>query len=89
MPAFWFTVQVGGRRIPVPLLLALPLALAADLLALVALIILGLIRKQRLFLRLATGFLLSRLTLALILYGRRFQISVRDRDQRVRIAGRW
>ena len=87
--AFWFTVEVGRWRIPVPLLLGLPLTLVIDLVALVALTVVGIIRKQELLVRLGVQFLLSRLIVALMLNGGRLRISVQEGDQRVRIFGGW
>jgi hypothetical protein len=60
-----------------------------DLLSLVVLAVLGCRLRQALFLRLARAFLLSRLTVALILHAGRFRIGVSDGDQRVRLHGGW
>ena len=87
--AFWFTVEAGRWRVPVPLLLGLPLTLVIDLVALVALTVVGIIRKQELLVRLGVQFLLSRLIVALMLNGGRLRISVQEGDQRVRIFGGW
>jgi len=86
-PAFWLTVQIGKRRIPIPLVLLFPFSLALDTLALVALSVYGALKKQALFLRIGSGFYLSRLTVALILYGGRFKIGIHDKKDVVRIFG--
>ena len=88
-PAFWFTIQVGTLRVPVPLLLFLPLALLVDTLAMVVLLVVAQVKRQALFLRLATAFALSRLTLALLLHGGGLRLRVRDGRQRVSIHGGW
>lgn len=88
-PAFWFTFQIKGRRIPIPLVLLLPLALLLDLLALAALCVGGIWKKNALFLRIGMGFYLSKLILGLILWGGRFRIGIRDQQQLIRIHGGW
>lgn len=88
-PAFWFTLQIKGRRISIPLLLLLPLALLLDLLALVALCVVGVWKKRALFIRLSTGFFLSRLTLGLMLWGGNFRIGVNEGQPVVRLYGGW
>jgi hypothetical protein len=87
--AFWLTVQAGSRRIRIPLLFLLPLALAADLAALAVLSAWGVWKRSGLLLRLGRGFFLSRLTLALLLHGGRFCVGVRDQGQLVRVHGGW
>jgi len=89
IPALWFVVKVNKLRIPIPLFLFFPLALALELIAFVPLLVFAIIKKRFLFVRLAFGFYLSRLMLALILYGRRFQVKVCDNNSRIRIAGKW
>ena len=86
-PAFWLTVQIGKRRIPIPLVLLFPFSLVLDTLALVILSVYGVLRKQPLFLRIGSGFYLCRLTVALILYGGRFKIGIHDKKDIVRIFG--
>lgn len=88
-PAFWFTVQVGHRRIPIPIGLFLPFALALDLVALVALSLYGVWKRAPVLLRIGVSFFLSRLTLALLLHGGQFKICVRDKGDPVRIHGGW
>lgn len=85
--SFWFTVQIGRRRIPIPLVLLLPFALLLDALALVFLCIYGVRKRPIRFLKIAAGFHLSRLTLALLLYGGRFRVGVRDKNKTVRVFG--
>lgn len=87
--AFWFTVQVGNRRIPIPLLIVLPLLLLLDILMLLLLAPYGIWKKERLFLDLGAGFVLTRLTLGLILYGGGFRISVRDGEDQILLGGGW
>lgn len=87
--AFWFTLQVKGRRFPVPLLLVLPLALLVDLLGLVVLVGLGIARRRALFARLGLGFYLTRLILGLLLWGGRFRIVVNQDGPLVRLHGGW
>lgn len=88
-PAFWFTLQIKGRRIPIPLVLLLPLALLLDLLALAALCVVGIWKRKILLPRIGMGFYLSKLILGLILWGGRFRIGVRDQQQLIRIHGGW
>lgn len=87
--AFWFTVQVGSRRIPIPLLIVLPLLLLLDILAFLLLVPYGIWKKERLFLDLGSGFVFTRLTLGLILHGGGFRIRVRDGKDRVLLGGGW
>jgi hypothetical protein len=87
-PTFWLTIRVGGKRIPLPLLLILPLALVAEILALLPVVIYAIWRKQTLPLKLVSRFCLSRLMLVLILHGGKFNISVCDGPDRVRVGGR-
>ena len=87
--AFWFTVQVGSRRIPIPLLIVLPLLLLLDILAFLLLVPYGIWKKEQLFLDLGAGFVLSRLALGLMLYGGGFKIRVRDGESRVTVGGGW
>ena len=88
-PAFWFTLQVKGRRLPIPLVLVLPLALLLDLLGLAVLCAVGIWKKCALFPRLGLGFFLTRLTLALMLWGGRFRIGVNEGQPVVRLHGGW
>ena len=86
-PSFWLTVQFGQRRIPIPLLLLFPFALVLDTLTLIVLSVYGVWKKAAHFLRIAAGFHLSRLTIALLLYGGRFRVGIRDGNETVRIFG--
>jgi len=88
-PVFWFTIQVGQRRVPIPIVLLLPLMLVIDILALIGLSIYGVWKRASLFLKLATGFYLFRFTLTFILYGGHFRIGVHDKNEMVRIFGGW
>ena len=88
-PAFWFTLQIKGRRIPIPLVLLFPVALLLDVLALVALCAIGIWKKNALLPRIGMGFYLSKLVLGLMLWGGRFRIGIRDQQQFVRIHGGW
>ena len=87
-PALWLAVKVNRLKIPIPLFLLFPLSLAFELIAFVPLLIIAIAKKRSLFVRLAFGFYLSRLMLALILYGRKFQVKICDNDNRIRIAGK-
>lgn len=87
--AFWFTFQIKDRRFPIPLVLVLPVALLLDLLALVALCVVGIWKRKALLPRIGMGFYLSKLTLGLILWGGRFRIGIRDQQQLLRIHGGW
>ena len=87
--AFWFTVQIGKRRVPIPLLIVLPLLLLLDILAFILLVSYGTWKKERLFVDIGAGFVLSRLAFGLILYGGGFRICVRDGEHRVRVGGGW
>ena len=87
-PAFWLTVQIGQKRIiPIPLVLLFPFALVLDTLALIVLSVYGVWKNASLFLKIGSGFYLSRLTIALILYGGRFRIGIRNGKKTVRIFG--
>ena len=87
VPSLWLTIQIGSRRIPIPLVLLFPFALVLDTLILIALSVYGAWKKQPLFPKIGSGFYLSRLTIALILYGGRFRVSIRDENETVRIFG--
>ncbi len=89
IPALWIVVKANKLWIPLPLFLLFPLALALELIAFIPLLVFAIIKKRLLFFRLAFGFYLTRLMLALILYGRRFQVKVCDNNNRVRVAGKW
>ncbi len=88
-PAFWFTIQVKRRRIPVPLVLVLPLALLLDGVALAALCAVGLWKRMALLPRIGLGFYLTRLTLGLMLWGGDFRIGVNEGQPVVRLHGGW
>jgi len=89
IPALWLAIKVNKLRIPIPLFILFPLALALELIAFVPLLVLAIVKKRFLFVRLAFGLYLSRLMLALILYGRKFQVKVCEGKENVRVAGRW
>jgi hypothetical protein len=88
IPTFWLTIQVAGRRILLPLPLILPLALVAEILALLPVAIYAIRKREPLPLRVVSGFYLSRFILVFILRGRRFRINVCDGNDQVQIAGR-
>jgi len=89
MFALWLVTKVNNLRIPIPLFVILPVALALELTAILPLLILAAVKKQFLFARIAFGFFLTRLMLVLIIYGRRLQVRVCDNNSRIRIAGKW
>jgi hypothetical protein len=89
LPALWLTIKVNKRQIPIPLFILFPFVLALELIAFVPLLILAIVKKQSLFTRLAFGFYLSRVVLAIIVYGRKFQVKVSENKDKVRIAGKW
>jgi len=89
MPAFWFTIHVNKIKIPIFLPLAMPLFLAIEIIAIIPLTIIGIIKKNSFLIRIGTGFYLSRLFAALIVYGRKFEVKVCEGNNRVRIAGNW
>ncbi len=88
-PAFWFTLQINRRCVRIPLPLLLPLALAIDLVAAVALLVVAMRTRRGRWLRIAALFALSRLTLALMLHAGRLRIAVRDGAQGVHLHGGW
>ena len=85
--ALWFTVQVGERRIPIPLIFTLPLLLLLDVLVLFGLTFYGAVKKDSRLVTIASGFWLSRLAIGLILFGGGFNIRIRDGGSEVRISG--
>jgi len=87
--ALWFTIRAGGRRIPLPLILLLPVFLVLDILALLILLPLGILKKNMLFVEIGVGFILTRLIAGLILYGGGFRVRVRDGNSRVEVRGGW
>ena len=87
--AFWLTVQVGRRLIPVPLLLLLPFGLLLDILGLIALTIYCWRKKPALLPALSAGFFITRLLVNLLLHGGRLKVNVRDGKSRVRVFGGW
>jgi len=89
MPAFWFTIHVNKIKIPIFLPLVMILFVAIEIIAIIPLIIVAIIKKNAMLFRIGTGFYLSRLFIALILYGRKFKVKVCDGSNRVRIAGNW
>jgi hypothetical protein len=58
-----------------------------EIIAIIPVTIIAIIKKNALLLRIGTGFYLSRLFIALILYGRKFKVKVCDGSNRVKIAG--
>lgn len=88
-PAFWFTLQIKGRRIPIPLVLVLPVALLLDGVALAALCAVGIWKRRALLPRIGLGFYLTRLTLGLMLWGGNFRIGVNEGQPVVRLHGGW
>ncbi len=87
-PTFWLTIRIKGRRIPLLLPLILPLVLVAEILAILPMAIYAVWKKEAIPLKLVSGFYLSRLMIAFILHGGRFNISVCEGTDRVRIGGR-
>lgn len=88
-PAFWFTLQIKGRRFPIPLVVLLPVALLLDLVALVALCLVGIWKRIALLPRIGLRFFLTRLILGLILWGGNFRIGVNEGQPVVRLHGGW
>jgi len=89
IPALWLTIKLNRRQIPIPLFILFPFVLVLELIAFVPLLILAIMKKQSLFTRLAFGFYLSKVVLAIIVYGRKFQVKVSESKEKVRIAGKW
>ena len=87
-PTLWLAIRIRGRRIPLPLLLILPLALVAEILALLPVAIYAIRKKEALPLKLVSRFYLSRLMLVFILHGGKFNVSVCEGTDRVQISGR-
>ncbi len=87
--ALWFTIRVGRRRIPLPLILLVPVFLVLDMLALLVMLPLGILKKNMLFVEIGVGFFLTRLIAGLILYGGGFRVRVRDGNSRVEVRGGW
>lgn len=85
--ALWFTIRVGGRRIPLPLILLLPVFLVLDILALMVMLPLGILKKKMLFVEIGVGFFLTRLIAGMILYGGGFRVRVRDGNSRGEVRG--
>jgi len=88
IPAFWLTIRVGGKRIPLPLLLIFPLVLVLEILAIVPTAIYASRKKEPLLLKLVSRLYLSRFILVFILRGRGFRVSVRDGHDNIQVAGR-
>jgi hypothetical protein len=86
---FWLTIQIGEKRIPLPLPLILFLALVIELLAFLPMTVYAIWKKKTFLLRLATGFYLSRLALILIFYSHGLKISVSENDEKIQIGGGW
>lgn len=86
-PTLWLTIRVGGKRIPLPLFLILPLALIAEILAILPLTIYAIWKKQVLPLKLVIRFSLSRLMLVLLFHGGSFGVNVCDGDDKVYVGG--
>jgi len=87
MPAFFFTIQIKGKRIPIPLPIILPFTLLIEILAIPPLIILAVRKKEYIPLKFVLGLYLSRLIINLILYGRNFKVKVCEGKEVVRISG--
>ncbi|NKB65724.1 MAG: hypothetical protein GKR89_01565 [Candidatus Latescibacteria bacterium] len=87
--AFWFTIQVGQRTIPVPLLVLLPLAFLLDVLLLIGSIVYVALQRHWTPLLVALQLPLSRLVLNLLLHGGRLGVNVRDGKNRVSLFGGW
>ena len=75
-PTFWLTVQIGKKRISLPIPLIFFLALVIEILALLPLTVYAIRKKEPLLRKLATSFYLSRLTFILIFYGHGLKIRV-------------
>jgi hypothetical protein len=89
MPSFWLTIKVGRKRIPIPILLVLPIILFVEILAIPFVAIYSIRKRDYLPLRFISGLYLSRLMVILLFYGRGFNVSVCDGDDKVRVAGIW
>ena len=87
-PALWLTVQVGRRRVPVPLLVVYPLVLVLDVLTLLILVPVGLCTRHRVLSAVGARFVLSRLVLGLIVHGRGLCVRIRDGRRHVAVATR-
>jgi hypothetical protein len=87
--AFWLTIRVGKKHIPIPLVLLLPVMLLIDMIGLLVLLVFWIWKKKDLYLNIGTGFYLSRLILGLMLWGGRFRIRVQDKGDMVDIYGGW
>ena len=87
-PAFWFTVRVKDRRIPIPLFIIFPIVLAIEILAILPLAIYAIKKKETLPFKVVSRLCLSRLILALMVHGGAFRVSICDGNDRVRVGGR-
>ncbi len=86
-PIFWLRIKIEERRISLPLPIILPLAFVLEMLAMLPMIVYATRKKEPILFKLACGFYLSRLILALIIHGRGFLISVVENGKKVQIAG--
>ena len=87
--AFWLTIRIGDRRIPIPLVPLLPFVLLLDILGTAVLLVFSILKRKALFLRIGLGFYLTRLVLTLILWGGRLKIRVQDEGSPVSVSGGW
>ena len=88
--AFWFTVQVGRRRVSLPLLILLPLTPLLDALVVVGLTVYSIRARSASPTRVGATLPLTRLVVTLLLYGGGLNIRVRDYGQdEVRLFGGW
>jgi hypothetical protein len=87
-PKFSLTIQIGERRIWLPLPLIFPLVLVMEILALLPMAIYATRKKEALPAKLVSRFYLSRFMLAYVLHGRKFKMSVCDGDSKFQIGGR-
>jgi hypothetical protein len=83
----WLKIETGGRKIPIPVFLPLVLILfmIIDILAFVPVTIYAIKRRDEWLLKVGTGFYLTRIILAFIVFGHRFGLRVVDGDTRIKI----
>ena len=86
---FWLTIQIGKKRISLPLPFILLLALVIEILAFLPMTIYAIWKKKTFLLRLAVGFYLSKLALILIFYSHGLKVSVSENDEKIQIVGGW
>lgn len=91
-PTFWLTIRVNKKRIPIPLFILFPIVLVLEILAILPLTICAIWKRQNLPLKIVSRTVLrlglSRLMLALILYGGAFGVRICDGNDRIRVGGR-